>query len=77
MTSARLRFVRVGLPTLAAFHSLVENAHVRRDLLAGQGHPRDWSAARIRDSKALFEPRGVGLWLAHEWTLRLPAPAAA
>jgi RimJ/RimL family protein N-acetyltransferase len=68
MTSARLCFARVGLATLDAFHCLVEDAHVRRYLLDGQVHPRDWSAARIQDSEALFERRGVGLWLAHEWT---------
>ncbi|HJR01914.1 MAG TPA: GNAT family N-acetyltransferase [Methylomirabilota bacterium] len=28
--------------------------------------PREWSEQRIRESQALFERRGVGIWLAYE-----------
>ena len=66
MVSARLRYVPVAPATLDAFHALVQDPHVRRYLMDGQVFPREWSEARIRDSAALFERRGVGLWLSHE-----------
>lgn len=54
--------------TLDAFHTLVQDVHVRRYLMDGHIFPREWSEARIRDSEALFERRGVGLWLTHDRT---------
>lgn len=66
--SARLRYVPVAPAALDAFHALVQDAHVLRYLMDGITHPRAWSEARIRDSEALFERRGVGLWLAHDRT---------
>jgi ribosomal-protein-alanine N-acetyltransferase len=68
MVSERLRFDPVSPATLDAFHTLVVDAHVRRYLMDGQTFPREWSEARVRDSQALFERRGVGLWLAHQRT---------
>jgi [ribosomal protein S5]-alanine N-acetyltransferase len=68
MTSPRLCYGRVSMATLDAFHALVVDPHVRRYLMDGETFSRDWSEARIRDSEALFERRGVGLWLAHERT---------
>jgi RimJ/RimL family protein N-acetyltransferase len=50
------------------FHRLVEEDHVRRYLLDGHIVPRKWSKERIQESQALFERRGVGIWLAHEKT---------
>jgi [ribosomal protein S5]-alanine N-acetyltransferase len=66
MLSERLRYAPLEAAHLEAFHGLVEDDHVRRYLLDGQKFPREWTSARIADSRALFQRRGVGLWLAHE-----------
>jgi len=66
MTSERLTYQPVTLATLDDFHSLVQDDHVRRYLMDGQLHRREWSEQRVRDSVALFDRRGVGLWLAYE-----------
>ena len=66
MTSERLNYQPVTLATLADFHSLVQDDHVRRYLMDGQLFPREWSEQRVRDSISLFDRRGVGLWLAYE-----------
>lgn len=66
MTSERLRYHPVEPAHLDAFHRLVQDEHVRRYLMDGTIFPRDWSEERIRDSQALFERRGVGIWLAHD-----------
>jgi ribosomal-protein-alanine N-acetyltransferase len=63
MLSDRLRYRPVTIANLDAFHSLVQDDHVRRYLLDGNRFPPQWSEERIRDSEALFERRGVGLWL--------------
>jgi [ribosomal protein S5]-alanine N-acetyltransferase len=70
MVSERLRYVPVTPATLDAFHMLAQDAHVRRYLMDGHIFPREWSEARIRDSEALFERRGMGLWLTHDRTSR-------
>jgi RimJ/RimL family protein N-acetyltransferase len=64
--SRRLVYTRLGLDKLDAFHALVQDEHVRRYLMDGEIFPREWSEARIRDSSALFERCGVGLWLVDE-----------
>lgn len=64
LPTPRLRCVPIAAGDLDAFHALVVDAHVRRYLLDGAVHDSDWSAARIAESDALFERRGVGLWLA-------------
>jgi ribosomal-protein-alanine N-acetyltransferase len=66
IVSERLRYVPVAPAALDEFHTLVQDAHVRRYLMDGQILPREWSEARIRDSEALFEQRAVGIWLAYE-----------
>jgi RimJ/RimL family protein N-acetyltransferase len=66
MESERLRYVPVAPALLDAFHALVQDPHIRRYLMDGQVFPREWSEARIRESEALFEREGVGLWLADE-----------
>jgi [ribosomal protein S5]-alanine N-acetyltransferase len=66
MTSARLRYEPVTAATLDDFHSLVQDDHVRRYMMDGQLFPREWSEERVRDSLALFDRRGVGLWLVYE-----------
>jgi [ribosomal protein S5]-alanine N-acetyltransferase len=66
MRSDRLRYDPVGLENVEAFHRLVQDAHVRRYMMDGQVLPREWSERQMRDSQALFERRGVGIWLAHE-----------
>lgn len=68
MLSDRLRYQPVEPAHLDAFHSLVQDEHVRRYLLDGNLFPREWSAARIRDSQGLFERRGVGIWLVQDKT---------
>jgi len=62
--SARLSYARLSIEQLDAFHSLVQDAHVRQYMMDGEIMPREWSEERIRASDALFERRGVGLWLA-------------
>ena len=66
MRSGRLLYEPLGLAQLDDFHRLVRDEHIRRYLLDGQLLPREWSEERVRESKALCERRGVGLWLAHE-----------
>ena len=46
-----------------SFYRLVKDVHVLRYLLDGEVLPREWSAERIRESRSLFERRGVGIWL--------------
>jgi hypothetical protein len=50
MLSDRLRYRPVTLANLVAFHSLVQDDHVRRYLLDGTRFPPEWSEERIRDS---------------------------
>jgi len=54
------------MPALDDFHRLVQDEHVRRYLMDGQIFPREWSEQRIIESAALFDRRGVGLWLVHD-----------
>lgn len=64
--SERLTYRPVEPTDLDAFSSLVQDAHIRRYMMDGQVFPLEWSAAHIRESDALFDRLGVGLWLAHE-----------
>jgi len=66
MMSERLEYRPVTAATLDDFHRLVQDDHVRRYLMDGELLPREWSEKRVRDSTALFERCGVGLWLAHQ-----------
>lgn len=66
LASPRLRYGPLRLETLDEFHELVQDEHVRRYLMDGEVFPRQWSEQRVRDSMALFERRGVGLWLARD-----------
>jgi [ribosomal protein S5]-alanine N-acetyltransferase len=66
MTSERLRYQPVGPEDLDRFHELLQDAHVRRYLLDGKLFPREWTRDRIANSQALFQRRGVGLWLAED-----------
>jgi RimJ/RimL family protein N-acetyltransferase len=62
----RLRYRAVAPGSLDAFHQLVQDEHVRRYMMDGHAFPREWSEERIRQSQALFERRGVGIWLVYE-----------
>src|SRR5215475_14524179 len=66
MQSARLTYSQLESGLLDQFHSLVQDAHVRRYLMDGESLPREWSAGKIAESEALFARRNVGLWLAYE-----------
>jgi [ribosomal protein S5]-alanine N-acetyltransferase len=66
VTSERLQYRPLCRASLEAFHSLVQDEHVRRYLMDGQILPLEWSERRIRESEALFERRAVGLWLVEE-----------
>lgn len=66
MTSERLSYSRVSLANFEDFHTLIQDEHVRQYLCDGNLFPREWSEERVRDGLALFEHRGVGLWLAHD-----------
>jgi RimJ/RimL family protein N-acetyltransferase len=63
MESERLRYSKLSPDRLDSFHRLLQDVHVRRYLLDGEVLPREWSAERIRESRSLFERRGVGIWL--------------
>jgi ribosomal-protein-alanine N-acetyltransferase len=64
--SKRLRFTPLAEPDLDSFHELVVDEHVRRFLMDGEVQPRQWSEGRLRDSRALFEQHGIGLWMVRE-----------
>lgn len=66
LRSARLEYRRLGAGDLDTFHALAVDPHVRRYLLDGEVMPREWADAELGSSDALFESRGVGLWLVHE-----------
>ena len=66
MMSERLEYRPVTAAGLDDFHRLVQDDHVRRYLMDGELLPREWTEQRVRDSIALFERCGVGLWLAHQ-----------
>jgi len=66
MRSDRLRYEPLGPARLDEFHRLVRDEHIRRYLLDGQVLPREWSEERVRESQALCERHGIGLWLARE-----------
>jgi ribosomal-protein-alanine N-acetyltransferase len=66
MQSERLTYRPVEPSDLDAFSSLVQDAYIRRYLMDGQVFPPEWSAGHIRESQALFDRLGVGLWLAHD-----------
>jgi ribosomal-protein-alanine N-acetyltransferase len=72
MESERLSYSELGTSHLHAFHSLVQDDHVRRYLFDGQILPIEWSAETIRVSQSLFARRGVGIWLVrHKFTEEL------
>jgi RimJ/RimL family protein N-acetyltransferase len=64
--SKRLRFVPLVEAELDSFHALVVDEHVRRYLMDGEVQLREWSEGCVRDSRALFEDRGIGLWIVRE-----------
>lgn len=66
MRSERLIYRPLAPDTLDVFHRLVQDEHVRRYMMDGQVFPREWSEARMRESQALLERRGVTIWLAHD-----------
>jgi ribosomal-protein-alanine N-acetyltransferase len=66
--SERLTYRPVTAADLDAFHSLVEDAHIRRYMMDGNLFPPSWSAGHIRQSEELFRRLGVGLWLAYDTT---------
>ena len=63
MESERLGYSKLRAGHLDLFHSLVQDAHIRRYLFDGQVLPIEWSAEAIRASQSLFNRRGVGIWL--------------
>ena len=65
MQSERLTYAPLAPASLDAFHRLVQDEHVRR-MMDGQIFPRECSEARVRESQALLERRGVTIWLAHD-----------
>ena len=66
MRSRRLTYRPVEPSDLDAYTGLVQDQHVRRYLMDDQILPWETCAGQIRDSQALFERAGVGLWLAHD-----------
>jgi len=68
LSSPRLTYQPLTLDALDAFHSLVQDEHVRRYLMDGELLARGWSEERARDSENLSARRGVGLSLAFERT---------
>lgn len=64
LSSPRLRYESLTEDHLDRFHSLVQDAHIRRYLMDGVIMPREWGEERVRESEELMATRGVGLWLA-------------
>lgn len=69
--STALRSTRLQLRPLAASDaptllSIVQDEHVLRYLLDGEVMTLPWCVAQVETSEALFEARGVGLWLVCE-----------
>lgn len=62
-TSPRLRWRRLCAAELDTFHRLAIDPHIRRYLLDGETVDRDWCAATLAASDALFDRLGLGLWL--------------
>lgn len=62
-TSPRLRWRRLCAADLDTFHRLALDPHIRRYLLDGEVVDRDWCAATLAASDALFDRLGLGLWL--------------
>lgn len=62
-TSPRLRWRRLSAAGLDPFHRLTTDPHICRYLLDGEAMTRDWSAATLTASDALFARLGLGLWL--------------
>jgi [ribosomal protein S5]-alanine N-acetyltransferase len=63
--SERLIYEKLQPEHLDSFHRLIRDNHVRRYLLDGEILPVEWSADQVRKSRALFELRGVGIWLVY------------
>jgi [ribosomal protein S5]-alanine N-acetyltransferase len=63
MVSDRLQYRPVTLANIDGFHSLVQDPYVRRYLMNGDVFPREWSEERVLESEALFERRGVRIWM--------------
>jgi ribosomal-protein-alanine N-acetyltransferase len=68
--SARLTYRPVEASDLDTFSALVQDEHIRRYMMDGKIMPPEWSASHIRESQALFDRLGVGLWLAHDRATR-------
>ncbi len=62
----RLRFERLAATGVDVFHTLATDPHIRRYLLDDETVSREWCRAEVARSDALFEARGVGLWLVGE-----------
>ena len=65
-SSDRLSYQRLSASNVAQFHRLATDVHVRRYLMDGQAMAREWSNELVHSSDALFETRGVGIWLVSE-----------
>lgn len=72
LCTERLRCEPLAPRHIDAFHALCIGAHVRRSLMDGQVLSRAWCAEKIAESEALFETRGIGLWLAYRSDIEGP-----
>jgi RimJ/RimL family protein N-acetyltransferase len=61
--SERLRYRRLRTQDMDVFHALVVDPHVRRYLMDGEVHDREFCLAALRISDRLFERNGVGMYL--------------
>jgi ribosomal-protein-alanine N-acetyltransferase len=68
MVSERLKYRAVAPSDVTAFHSLLQDEHVRRYLLDGSVVSMEWCMQQIHDSQRLFAERGVGTWLTYDKT---------
>jgi RimJ/RimL family protein N-acetyltransferase len=64
--STRLTYRPIAPADLDDFSALVQDEHIRRYMMDGNVFPPPWSAGHIRESQALFDRAGVGLWMVHD-----------
>ncbi len=64
--SERLRYQKLTASDVSAWLRIVQHESVRRYLFDGETMTRPWCESQVAISTALFEERGVGLWLAFD-----------
>lgn len=70
MQSTRLAYEPLSTKSIAEFHDLIQDEHIRQYLCDGEVMSLDWCRQQVADSRELFKTCNVGLWLVHHRGLR-------